>query len=100
MISCRKGFFDDSTDWLIYSAIHKAIGSLVTGHSQKYRRQERPPEAIPPLKASWMEQWNGGIVLGKAGNHEAGGFVNSTVMPVFEDLLAPLNMFMRVSSEI
>ena len=28
----------------------------------KSRRQEQPPEAIPPLTASVMEQWNDGIV--------------------------------------
>ena len=42
-------------DGTIYSAIHKAASSLVTGHSQKYWWLERPPEAIPPLTASWME---------------------------------------------
>ena len=29
------------------STIHKAIGSLVTGHSQKYWRQERPQRLFP-----------------------------------------------------
>ena len=38
------------------SAIHKAAGSLVTRHSQKYRQQKQPPETIPPLMASWLEQ--------------------------------------------
>ena len=66
---------------LCNSAIHKAARSLVTGRPQKYQWQERPPEAIPPLMASL---WNDGIVPGKsnhgmAGNHEAGGFVNSAV---------------------
>ena len=42
----------------INSAIHKAAGSLVTGHSQKNCRQERPPEPVPPLTASGIEQWN------------------------------------------
>ena len=65
--------------WLSYSAIHKAAGSLVTGRSQKYWRQEWPPEAVAPFIASQMEWWNGGIVLGKAGNRETGGFVNSAV---------------------
>ena len=37
------------------SAIHKADSSLVTGHSQKYWWQEQPPEAVPPLMASWLE---------------------------------------------
>ena len=53
---------------MINSAIHKAAGSLVTGHSQKSRRLEPPPEAIPPLMASWLEQWNDGIVPGKSWN--------------------------------
>ena len=39
------------------SAIHKAAGSLVTGHSQKRLWQERPP-----LMALGMERWNDGIV--------------------------------------
>ena len=44
------------------STIHKAAGSLVTGHSQKSCLQEWHPEAIPPLAASGMEWWNDGIV--------------------------------------
>ena len=66
------------------SAIHKAAGSLVTGHSQKYQRLERPPEAVPPLTASRMERWNSGMVPGKARNREAGGFMlhgRSTGLP-------------------
>ena len=46
---------------LCYSAIHKAPGSLVTGRSQKYRRQERPTEAIPPIDGFMVgavERWN------------------------------------------
>ena len=50
------------------SAIHKAAGSLVTDRSQKYRWQERPPEAVPLLTASRLEQWNDGIVQGKSWN--------------------------------
>ena len=42
----------------INSTIHKATGSLVTGHSQKSCQQEPPPEAIPSLMASQLEQWN------------------------------------------
>ena len=49
----------------INSAIHKAAGSLVTGHSQKSCQQEPPPEAIPSLIAS---QWNDGIVPVKSWN--------------------------------
>ena len=37
------------------SAIHKAAGSLVTGHSQKSCWQEPPPEAIPTLTASQLD---------------------------------------------
>ena len=66
------------------SVIHKAAGSLVTSHSQKYWWQERLPEAVPPLTALQMEWWNGGIVPGKAGNHEAGDFVNSAVNQISE----------------
>ena len=47
---------------LFYSAIHKAAGSLVTGRSAKSPLQEPPPEAVPPLTASWLEQWNDGTV--------------------------------------
>ena len=50
------------------SAIHKAAGSLVTGCSQKSCPQEPPPEVIPPLMASWLEQWNDGIVPVKSWN--------------------------------
>ena len=48
-------------DLMLYSAIHKAAGSLVTGRSQKYQRQERPPEAIPPIDGfmvGTVERWN------------------------------------------
>ena len=34
------------------SAIHKAAGSIVTGRSQKNRRTEQLPEAVPPFTAS------------------------------------------------
>ena len=53
---------------MVNSAIHKAARSLVTGRSQKYRWQEQPPEAVPPLTASRLEQWNDGIVPGKSWN--------------------------------
>ena len=60
---------------------HKANGfvnsAVSYGCSQKSHQQEQPPEAIPPLMASGLEQWNDGIV--PAGNCEAGDFVNSTV---------------------
>ena len=50
-------------EWLASnSTIHKAAGSLVTGHSQKSHQQEQPPGTIPPLTASGMEQWNDLIV--------------------------------------
>ena len=66
---------------MVNSAIHKAAGSLVTGHSQKSCWLEPPPEAVPPLMASGLEQWNDEHQSnhGTARNREAGGFVNSAV---------------------
>ena len=41
-----------------YSAIHKAAGSFVTGHSlhngKKCHWQEQPSETIPLFMASWI----------------------------------------------
>ena len=54
--------------WSIYSAIHKATSCLVTGRSQKSCWQEPTPEAVPPLTASRLEQWNDGIVPVKSWN--------------------------------
>ena len=88
----RTGRFGDHP----YSAIHKAAGSLVTGRSQKYWRQERPPEAIPPLMASRMEWWNGGIVPGKSGNREAGGFVNSAVRCLYRGMDPVLSSYSAI----
>ena len=62
------------------SAIHKVAGSLVTGRSKKATWLEPPPEAVPPLTASRLEQWNDGIVPRKSWKgREPWGFVNSAV---------------------
>ena len=78
MISLKKNKLNDQLIFIkqtehdrchiINSAIHKAAGSLVTGCSQKYQQQERPLEAVSPLTASRLEQWNDGIVPGKSWN--------------------------------
>ena len=44
--------------WL-YSTIHKAEGSLVTGRSQKSNQQEQPPWAIPHWQ---LQRWKGGMM--------------------------------------
>ena len=58
----------DSLHWFYGLEVVQRSTPLVTGHSQKYWWQERPPEAIPPLTASWLEQRNDGIVPGKSWN--------------------------------
>ena len=70
----------------IYSAIHKATGSLVTGCSQKTTGQNAPSEAIPAGSSHWQpmdtflfhRNYTSGN-HGTAENSEAGGFVNSAV---------------------
>ena len=52
----------------IYSTIYKAAGSLVTGRFPKSCWAGQPLGAVPPLRASGMEQWNDGIVPVKSWN--------------------------------
>ena len=65
---------------------------------QKSRHQEQPPEAVPPLTASGMEQWNDGIVPVKSWNSlEAGVTAQFTKPP---DCLPLAGMLSRDHSSI
>ena len=64
------------------SAIYKAAGSLVTGHSlqngKKCRRQERPLRHRSPIHCLMNFQELYPSNYGPAGSREVGGFANST----------------------
>ena len=72
-----------------FKTIHKAAGSLVTGHSQNATGRNAPqrPFLLLALIHSLQDisQWNGGTMelyqlnQGMARKREAGGFVNSVV---------------------
>ena len=66
-----------------YSAIHKAVSSLVTGSSQKIPAAGTTPRGHSPLDSFMVptvEGWNSTSQNhGTAGNREAGGFVNRAV---------------------
>ena len=73
--------------WYSNSAIHRATGSLVTGHSQN-AGMNVPQRPFPHsqlqghFSSETVEQWNRtSQTQGMAGNREACDFVNSAVKP-------------------
>ena len=66
--SCRSIDADAWYKRALKALFTKLLAPYLPAVPQKYRWQEQPPEAVPPLMASWLEQWNDGIVPGKSGN--------------------------------
>ena len=67
----------------MYSTIHKATSSLVTGHFQKTASRNTPQRLFlpaAPIDSQWTLVFHRNCTSGNygmAGNHEARGFVNS-----------------------